>query len=92
MSLSVYKITEWVGWANLPVIAAIVTGLLGAPLGMPYSSAVSMALLQLLVSAALIYTSRQKQLGTDIGHKSYPATLVAYVLWVLMVLHWFGNH
>lgn len=89
-----YRYTELFGWTNLPIVFGLLTGRAMPPeltATVPYTSVVMIALLELLVSAGLIYASRQKQAGSPIGHKVYPATLVAYGLWLLMAVRWWGS-
>ena len=87
-----YKLTEYFGWLNL-VAAAI--GLAASPfLSLPEhintGALIFILGLQCVVSAALIFSSRQRAAGTDIGEKAYPATVAAYVLWAVMAFNWFG--
>lgn len=87
-----YKFTEYFGWLNL-LAAAI--GLGGSPfISLPEKlnpgALVFILALMGIVSAAIIFASRQKRAGTDIGDKAYPATLAAYLLWAVMAFNWFG--
>lgn len=87
-----YKITEYFGWLNL-IAAAI--GLIASPLvelpeKLNPGALVFILVLMGIVSAAMVFASRQKAVGTDIGDKAYPATLGAYVLWAVMTFNWFG--
>jgi hypothetical protein len=87
----IYQITERFGWFNC--IAALL-GLAGAAIYAPLfeqttESLVMLLILQLLIGTSMVYASRQKRAGTDIGEKAYPATLVAYLLLALIVWRWF---
>ncbi|MBO6752615.1 MULTISPECIES: hypothetical protein [Spongiibacter] len=44
--------------------------------------------LQLLLSVLLLYVADQRQRGSDIAEKAYPAVIMALLLWVCMVLYW----
>ena len=87
-----YKATQYFGWLNL-VAAAI--GLIASPMielpeKLNPGALVFILVLMGIVSAAMIFASKQKAAGTDIGDKAYPATLAAYVLWAVMAYNWFG--
>jgi len=87
-----YKLTAFFGWINL---MAATIGLSATPLITLPEKTTSGALIFILallgiVSVALIFASRQRAEGTDIGEKAYPATIAAYVLWAVMAFNWFG--
>ena len=87
-----YRLSEYFGWLNL--LLAVMTALallFGAtPAGLEQVSLGSVLFLWLLVSAALTYASHQKYQGSDIGHKAYPATWVAYLLLILICYRYLG--
>lgn len=87
-----YKLTEYFGWLNL--LAAAV-GLVASPFAelpekLNPGALVFILILMGVVAAAMIFASKQKAAGSDIGDKAYPATLAAYVLWAVMAFNWFG--
>lgn len=49
----------------------------------------SLLLMQLVVSASMLYCAEQKIKGSDIGHKAYPASLASYLLWLLISYRWY---
>lgn len=87
-----YKLTEAFGWLNLLLAALSVLALplVELPAGMERLSLGSVQFLWILVAAAMTYASRQKLLGSDIGHKAYPATLAAYLLFILICYRYLG--
>lgn len=87
-----YKLTEIFGWVNLVAAAAglVATPLVQLPQKLNPGALVFILVLMGIVSAAMIFASRQKAAGTDIGDKAYPATLAAYVLWAVLAFNWFG--
>jgi hypothetical protein len=89
-----YRLTEYFGWMNaVPgLLTLLVLPFITLPGSQPRGSWAGMLILHLVVSAALVFASRQKQSGADIGHKAYPACLVAYGLFILMAYRWlFGG-
>ena len=44
--------------------------------------------LQLLLSILLLYVADQRQRGSDIAEKAYPAVIMALLLWLCMLLYW----
>lgn len=84
------KLVEGFGYANIAAAAAgfVFIEDLAQWAKSNISSCVLMLVIMTLVSAALAYASRQKAAGTDIGHKTYPATLVAYLLFALISYRW----
>mgnify|MGYP004002830417 CR=1 FL=1 len=66
------------------------TPLLNLPEKITSGALIFMLALLGAVSAALIFSSQQKNEGTDIGEKAYPATIAAYILWAVMAVNWFG--
>ncbi|WP_390591843.1 hypothetical protein [Simiduia litorea] len=81
------------GWLNI-IIAATATGLtLVAPiwLGTVKPGVFFTLALQLVVSAGLVFVGQQLKAGTDLGHKVYPASLVAYGLFLLMAARWLAS-
>lgn len=44
--------------------------------------------LQVLLSMLLLYVAQQRQRGSDIAEKAYPAVIMALLLWLCMVLYW----
>lgn len=87
-----YKLTAFFGWINLmaATIGLSATQLLKLPENIGSDSVIFMLALQGLISAAIIFASRQKAEGTDIGEKAYPATIAAYILWAVMAFNWFA--
>lgn len=53
-----------------------------------WEQASSLLFLHGLVSAAMVYAALEKQRGSDLGHKAFPASIMSYVLWLCMVLRW----
>ena len=87
-----YKLTEYFGWLNL-IAAAIglaVSPFVELPEKLNPGALIFILVLMAIVSAALVFASRQRAAGTDIGEKAYPATVAAYVLWAVMAFNWFG--
>lgn len=87
-----YKLTEYFGWLNLVVMTI---GLMSSPWierpeKLNAGALVFILILGGLVASAIIFASRQKAAGTDIGDKAYPATLAAYILWAVTAFNWFG--
>jgi hypothetical protein len=85
-----YQITERFGWFNclaafLGLVAVITFGSLQ---GHSAESVSMVLLLQAAVGASIVYASKQKAAGTDIGEKAYPATLTAYILFALFAYRW----
>ena len=87
---------------KLSVIVAKLLGVFGLALaalatvrplmvgGLVYSWSTSGLLLglQLLLSALLLYVADQRQRGSEIAEKAYPAVIMALLLWLCMVLYW----
>ena len=53
-----------------------------------WQQASSLMILHALVSAAMVYAALEKQRGSDLGQKAFPASILSYVLWLCMVLRW----
>ena len=85
-----YKITASFGWLNIVFsLCGIATVLLQGSIPSYRTEAIMMVfLLQSVIGASIVYASKQKAAGTDIGEKAYPATLAAYVLFALFVYRW----
>lgn len=82
--------TSAFGWLNIAIAAlAIIVGTV-APTYVNASKPglVFTLALQLTVSAGLVFVGQQLKAGTDLGHKVYPASLVAYGLFLLMAARW----
>lgn len=88
---SMYKITEYFGWFNLVTAFMVLVGLpfLGHARFHDKSAVVLILLMQGVVSAAMIYASRQKSRGSVIGDKAYPASIASYVLFALIGYRWY---
>ena len=90
------KNTPWVshfGWLNIIFATTLCITALFAPAWIDNSKpGLFFTLgLQALVSVVLIVTGQQLKAGTDIGHKAYPASLVAYGLFILMAARWLAS-
>ena len=87
-----YKLTEIFGWLNLLAAAIGLTASPFVTLPEPLKAGawVFILVLMAIVAAAIIFASKQKAAGSDIGEKAYPATLAAYILWAVMAFNWFG--
>ena len=85
-----YWLTERFGTLlMLLACLALIAGLAwSVPSRLTLTGFVSVILMQFAVGAAMTYASRQKIRGTEIGHKVYPATLVAFLLWLLIFCRW----
>lgn len=88
-----YKATEWLGFLG---VLSSVSVLLVSVISGQYSESGLIAIafncaMLTVVAAALIYTSRQRAAATEIGYKTYPASLVALVLWVFIFLRWYAE-
>jgi len=85
-----YKFTEYFGWLNLVSVLLLFMAMpfIDSPPFHEKGSLLSVLVIQFAVSAAIVYASRQKQQGTDIGEKAYPASLASYVLFILIVYQW----
>ncbi|MBV1888622.1 MAG: hypothetical protein KUG67_00045 [Proteobacteria bacterium] len=90
-----YKGTMYFGWLN--IVAAVLYLIV-----MPFydlsahtilaqhskASIASMAFLQFLVGGSLVYSSKQRLIGSDLGEKAYPASLVSFLLFALIGSQW----
>lgn len=79
------------GWLNVGLCVALSLVSLGMPVSWQAQAGQGLwftLLLQLVVSAALIFSAREKRAGKLLGMKTFPATLVAYGLFLLMALRW----
>ncbi|WP_421868699.1 hypothetical protein [Motiliproteus sp.] len=87
-----YRLTELFGWLNLllALLSVLALPMIEPPAGMEKLSLGSVQFLWILVAAAMTYASKQKLLGSDIGHKAYPATLAAYLLFALICYRYLG--
>ena len=85
-----YKITERFGWFNCIAAFVCLVGIMmfGTKEGHSIESVSMVLLLQAVIGASIVYSSQQKLEGTDIGDKAYPATLMAYVLFILFAYRW----
>ncbi|MDF1643563.1 MAG: hypothetical protein P1U80_05205 [Pseudomonadales bacterium] len=91
----IYKSTMYFGWLNvvgallclvtMPFYDLAAHGLLAQHSG---ASIASMAFLQCLVGGSLVYSSKQRVLGSDLGEKAYPASLVSFLLFALIGSQW----
>ena len=61
------------------------------PESLDTSSVVFFAVLYILASASIAYSSQAALEGKAIGHKAFPASLVAFLLVSLMVYHWWQS-
>lgn len=86
-----YKITEYFGWVNfIPALVVLVSlPLLSNERFNDKNAVASILLMQCVVSLSMVYASRQKALGSVIGDKAYPASMVAYVLFALISYRWY---
>jgi len=80
--------TSAFGWLNILIAALGFTLALAAPGYVDAPGLVFTLTLQLVVSASLVFVGQQLKAGTDLGHKVYPASLVAYGLFLLMAARW----
>jgi hypothetical protein len=80
-----YQITERFGWFNCVAAFVCLIGIMtfGTVEGYSAESVGMVLILQAFIGASIVYASQQKAAGTDIGEKAYPATLAAYVLFIL---------
>lgn len=87
-----YKLTELFGWLNLlaAALGLAASPLITLPANLNTGALVFILVLMAIVAAAMVFASRQRAAGTDIGEKAYPATLAAYILWAVMAFNWFG--
>ena len=94
--MNIPRSAQWIagfGWLNI-IIAVVVSSLvLVAPnwLGTMKPGLFFTLALQLVVSAGLVFVGQQLKAGTDLGHKVYPASLVAYGLFLLMAIRWLAS-
>ncbi|MDN3637236.1 hypothetical protein QWY82_00320 [Simiduia curdlanivorans] len=81
------------GWLNIAVVALVIVLAIVAPsyINASQPGIVFTLALQLVVSAGLVFVGQQLRAGTDLGHKVYPAALVAYGLFLLMAARWLAN-
>ncbi|MBL4584702.1 MAG: hypothetical protein JKX83_08805 [Pseudomonadales bacterium] len=86
----IYKCTEYFGWLHfLPALLCLaVLPFYDVPVTLSKASVGATAFLLTLVGGSLIYSSRQQFMGTDLGEKAYPASLVSYLLFVLIGAQW----
>lgn len=83
------RIVFSVGLLNGVLVAmALVTPLTVNGREYGWSQALSLMILHGLVSAVLMYAAREKQRGSDLGYKAFPASIMSYVLWLCMFLRW----
>ncbi|MBB3167279.1 hypothetical protein [Simiduia aestuariiviva] len=81
------------GWLNLAVAASAACLWIWQPHWLPYNGhGMGFTLiLQGVVAAAMIFAVKQRQAGTLLGSKAFPATMVAYGLFLLMALRWLAQ-
>jgi hypothetical protein len=89
----VYKLTAAWGWLNAAcaAFALVAVFIFSFPEPITPSAIVVLALMQAAVSFALIYASGKCAVGEEIGEKIYPASLVAYLLFFLILARWLGT-
>ncbi|UTA48614.1 hypothetical protein L1F30_03495 [Simiduia sp. 21SJ11W-1] len=87
------KAIEYFGWCNIAMALCLAALWLVAPQWLPHEGrGIGFTLaLQGVVSSALIFASQQRRAGTLLGTKTFPATLVAYGLFLLMAWRWLNQ-
>jgi hypothetical protein len=88
-----YKFTELFGWCNvIPALISIaIFPWLEKPVFSTKESIITLLLLQIMVGGAMVYSSKQKLRGTNIGDKIYPASIASYILLMLVTYRWFSH-
>lgn len=82
------------GWVNVALCIAVALAGLGGPsdwLPLQGQGLWFTLVLQLAVSGALIFAAAEKRAGNLLGIKTFPATLVAYGLFLLMASRWLSD-
>ena len=85
-----YKCTGYFGWLHLLPALFSLAALPFYEASPQYSKAsiAALSFLLFLVGGSLAYSSHQRVKGTDLGEKAYPASLVSYLLFVLIGSQW----
>ena len=86
----IYKCTEYFGWLHLlpALLCLALLPFIETPPEYSKASIAALAFLLCLVGGSLAYSSKQRIRGTDLGEKAYPASLVSYLLFVLIGAQW----
>ncbi|MBV1914534.1 MAG: hypothetical protein KUG72_04060 [Pseudomonadales bacterium] len=86
----IYRCTGYFGWINLlPALLCLAAlPFFDTPPAYSKASIAALALLLCLVGGSMAYSSKQRLMGTDLGEKAYPASLVSYLLFVLIGSQW----
>ncbi|WP_373087514.1 hypothetical protein [Zhongshania sp.] len=87
-----FKVLAVFGVINLFfIVVALVEPISLAEHDYAWPHAAVLILIQGLVALAMLYVGRQKFAAADIADKTYPAVVVAYVLWLCMVWRWLAQ-
>lgn len=86
-----YRFSEYFGWLNIALPIGILLWLpfTEAALSHDKASLTSILIMQILVGSSMVYSSRKKSQGLEIGYKAYPASIAAFVLFALIAYRWF---
>jgi len=87
--LHFFKYFGWILTGLFAFLAATLPWL--KPDSVDTASIVFFAILYTLASASIAYSSQAALEGKAIGHKAFPASLVAFLLVSLMVYHWWQS-
>ncbi|MEH6626668.1 MAG: hypothetical protein V7739_09495 [Motiliproteus sp.] len=84
------RVLGYISLATATVIFAL--SLLGQlPLSRPIAGYLFASGLMALVSGALIIAAKLRETNNPLAEKAVPSSLVAYLLFVLMTMHWLNN-
>ncbi|CAA0102095.1 hypothetical protein [Zhongshania aliphaticivorans] len=87
-----FRVVMGFGLLNcLLLTVAVVTPLTVKGLSYGWAQAPSLMIFHVLVSAAIVYATKEKMRGSDLGHKAFPASIMSYVLWLCMALRWLAQ-
>lgn len=86
-----YTLTQFLGWYSM--LSAVVVGGMYFYADQEHSFStqglLSVLAMQIAIGAYLVYASKQKSRGTEIGHKMYPSSIVACILFGAFAYRWF---